>query len=462
MKLSGEDRQRIRDALLDAFPSPGQLTIVVSNADMGTSFADVSFGATSYEEGIQRLLVWTEGQNRLMKLLKAAADGAPDNPDLAAVTTLSTRYAAHRPDKSFGDAERILFKNVGFQNVGQWLNDLDALRRRVCRIEPQPQNEGIGGYGTGFLIAPHVVITNDHVASGSQDEPGFWNDSERATRVVCRFDYEYKADGKPTAGTAYRLAADYQILRSPISELDFALLKLSTRPGDAPRGFITPTAHTFETSEPLLILQHPMAEPMKLAFGSLLANDQWPANRILYAVNTDGGSSGSPCLTQKLEVGALHHWGAGASNRGVLMSSILAFLKTHPENERLKKAGLAHLFNGAWGKPETVTPGPKPVPPPVPSGPAAVTTLTGPQQKLLQDAVLSLFSRDQLRRMLSVDLDVELWNVVSDQQNNEAVVFELIAWLIRQGRLDEFLTAIVVERPGRADIKQLVATLRGG
>src|SRR5262245_36760399 len=289
MKLSGEDRMRIRNALADAFPSPGQLTIVVSDADIGTSFADVTFGATSYEEGIQKLLVWTEGQNRLMKLLKAAAAKAPDNPDLGAVGTLAARYSAHRPDRSFGDAERILFRNVGFQNVGQWLNDLDALRRRVCRIEPQPRAEGIDGYGTGFLIAPDIVMTNDHVASGFGDEPGFWNDKERAKRVVCRFDCEYGADGRVTEGRGYSLATEYQILRSPLADLDFALLKLKDKPSEdvvqvggkpATRGFVSLVAHKFEDSEPLLILQHPMAEPMKLSFGSLLTKDQWPANRI--------------------------------------------------------------------------------------------------------------------------------------------------------------------------------------
>src|SRR5262249_33446726 len=124
------------------------------------------------------------------------------------------------------------------------------------------------------------------------------------------------------------------------------------RPGDdiirgKSRGFVIPLPHPFEESEPLLILQHPQAEPMKLAFGSLTPKKEWPPNRVAYSVNTDGGSSGSPCLTQDLAVGALHHWGSETHNRGVLMSAILANWNTPVIRSRLVAGGLEHLVGGS-------------------------------------------------------------------------------------------------------------------
>src|SRR5262249_49394821 len=154
---------------------------------------------------------------------------------------------------------------------------------------------------------------------------GFWGMSDKAARVRVRFDCEYTAEGKSTDGTVYKLAADYQVLRSPVGQLDFALLRLDRslgKPSDdivagKPRAFVIPRAHVCEKPEPLLILQHPGAEPMKLAIGSLTPKDRWTPDRIAYSVNTEGGSSGSPCLTQNLAVVALHHWGSEDHNRGV-------------------------------------------------------------------------------------------------------------------------------------------------
>ena len=68
------------------------------------------------------------------------------------------------------------------------------MRRAVCRVEPQPENESIAEFGTGYLVAPDVVMTNFHVAEK------FWDDQAKAGRVVLRFDYEKKASGVSVSG----------------------------------------------------------------------------------------------------------------------------------------------------------------------------------------------------------------------------------------------------------------------
>ena len=47
---------------------------------------------------------------------------------------------------------------------------------------------------------------------------------------------------------------------------------------------------------------------MKLCFGKITRCDAG-ASRIRYDTNTAGGSSGSPCLNDSLELVALHHMG---------------------------------------------------------------------------------------------------------------------------------------------------------
>ena len=75
----------------------------------------------------------------------------------------------------------------------------------------------------------------------------------------------------------------------------------------------------------MIILQHPDARPLKLAIGSVVEPNA-SANQVSYTVNTEPGSSGSPCFTSGLDVAALHHWGA-QPNCGVRLGPILDFLR---------------------------------------------------------------------------------------------------------------------------------------
>jgi V8-like Glu-specific endopeptidase len=353
MELSGEKLKEIRTALAKAFPpATKRLRLVVADSETGLDFDNYD---GTYDNKIHDLLKDAVGGYQLTRLLKAAVDAAPNNPELREFAefvrdyfgTLSRMLSASDGTK-LGEVERKLFEKVRFEDVREWLNTLDQLTRVVCRIESPT------GYGTGFLVGSDVILTNDHVASGPDGRSGFWDRPDRAREVTIRFDYVQTAEGI-AEGKGYRLAKDYGVLRSPVDQLDFALLRLDSRegrPGDQvingrPRGFVRPVNHRFEDSEPLLILQHPQAKPMKLAFGSVTQRKQWEPNRITYTVNTEPGSSGSPCLTQKLNVGALHHYGLERQNRGVLMSALLAFWNEAENRDRLREAGLGHLIEEA-------------------------------------------------------------------------------------------------------------------
>lgn len=367
---SGAIRYEIIEALLAAFPDPGDMDIVVRLADIGTNFANFRTAVgTTYEQALHALIGnYADPRDQLLPLLKAARKRNPGNPELRALmgklADLEDRFGALRPDKSFGEIERIVLKGVTFEDVTVWIEKLKARRRAVCRVEPQPQAQTIAGYGSGFLVASDVVITNFHVARP------FWDDEARARRVVFRFGYETDSAGvKVSDGVEYRLAIawrgpgipdagqdkrPWQVLSSPEDELDYALLRLDKPAGTdridgAERGFLTPTSWRFSEEDPLLILQHPSAAPLKLAIGAVERPD--PPSHVFYTVNTEGGASGSPCLNQRLEVIALHHQGESSRNRGVAFAAIREDWSTR--QDALEAQGLSWLVNPASMLPGT-------------------------------------------------------------------------------------------------------------
>jgi hypothetical protein len=264
---------------------------------------------------------YADPQDQLLPLLRAAQQKNPKNEKLLAVmdklADLEDRFASLRPDKSFGEAERIVLKRVTFEDVGIWIEKLKSMRRAVCRVEPQPQTETIAGFGSGFLVAPDVVITNFHVARP------FWDDEAKARRVVLRFGYETDSAGvKVSDGVEYKLATSWrgpgtpdaeqaerpwQVLSNPEDDLDYALLRLD-RPASADRvngverGFLTPTSWRFSEADPLLILQHPSAAPLKLAIGAVEKPDH--PSHIFYKGNwprptSRGMPTGSICRSPR-------------------------------------------------------------------------------------------------------------------------------------------------------------------
>jgi V8-like Glu-specific endopeptidase len=363
---SGALQVELLEALLAAFPESYELDIAAREADLKQSVSDyLAARGTPYRQGLFLYLNWIEAQNLLVRFLKKARKANPGNPDLgrvmAKLAALETRFADLRPladdgrTLTFEEAESIVLQKVRFEDVGPWLDTLGKMRRAVCRVEPQPQSEGLGGYGTGYLVAPDVVMTNFHVAGP------FWSSPERAKRVRVRFDYESGTSGVGVGrGKEYALRMEWpsgtsasadrphpwQCLSSPVEQLDFALLRLASPAGDdqvgaAARSFLTLTPRSFTQSDPVMILQHPQAEPMKLSFGSVTDVE---STRVKYKVNTQGGSSGSPCLSQDLKVTAIHHYGETDRNRGIPHEAILAFLGEKENRERLRMLGLERVL----------------------------------------------------------------------------------------------------------------------
>jgi hypothetical protein len=221
-------------------------------------------------------------------------------------------------------------QSLPFLDVMQFRNRLLAMEGRVCRVE---LNDGTARMGTGFLVGPDTMLTNFHVMRPIIEEP------TKAAGVRLRFDYKVLRDGSESPGTLAELhAANWRVDDSPFSpaeaaghpaeplptaeQLDYAVVRLKTPLGDLPinpkaaespkRGWIrVPDAPLpLAPHQPLLILQHPKRQPLKLALDTdaitgLNANQ----TRVKYATNTEPGSSGSPCFDLSWNLVALHHYG---------------------------------------------------------------------------------------------------------------------------------------------------------
>ena len=137
--------------------------------------------------------------------------------------------------------------------------------------------------------------------------------------------------------------------------LDYALLRVAREPGDktvgegeAKRGFLPVPAsgpnyrEAFQADAGMFIYQHPFGDVPGRA---LPLRVDWclPANfelnvgqtRVLYDVDTFPGSSGAPCLNQKLELIALHHAGTEGYSQGIPVDKIRGLLQQRGKWEQI-------------------------------------------------------------------------------------------------------------------------------
>jgi endonuclease I/V8-like Glu-specific endopeptidase len=168
--------------------------------------------------------------------------------------------------------------------------------------------EGEVRIGTGFLVAPRLLMTNAHVVLSQ----------ENAVRCRAEFDFEDAIDHPGTEGSVvFRLLPEEFFVISPEEELDYALVAVeATSVNEKEKkklqdyGFLplNPTVGNALRGECLNIIQHPNGAPKRIAlrqnrFTALL--DRY----VHYETDTMPGSSGSPVFNDQWEVVCLHHSG---------------------------------------------------------------------------------------------------------------------------------------------------------
>jgi V8-like Glu-specific endopeptidase len=333
-ELSGAEKERFSKALLDAFRSVEDLRRMVLYKCGGQRLDEFTSG--SLGNRVFELIEEAEAKGWLDGLIRGAHAQAPGSPKLRRFFGEYT--ASPQRSVSAQQLERIVSKARGMLDPTVWRARLEEAEYRVCRIEKSLASP----LGTGFLVAPDVILTNSHVIA-----------SEPLDTLQVRFDHKLLPDQTTLqSGTVHKVVkclarsphspVDEEAVKSRLpteQELDFALLEVAGRPGEAQveghtRGWFTPSAqeHTFVQDELIVVLQYPERQPMKVAMDSLLTINA-NRTRITYRTNTEPGSSGSPCFDELWKLVALHHSGdpdklkvLGDFNEGIPISTICQHL----------------------------------------------------------------------------------------------------------------------------------------
>jgi endonuclease I/V8-like Glu-specific endopeptidase len=170
--------------------------------------------------------------------------------------------------------------------------------RAVGRIRIVSSSGAISGFGTGFLIAPRLLITNHHVI-GTPDEA--------ATSFV-EFKYEDNDDGSIPPPSIRKLRPDLFFLTD--DPLDYTITAVEGDDLESLFGFLPLIEAEGKVliGEFVNIIQHPMGGAKRVALRANQIEALFP-QFIHYSTDTSPGSSGSPVFNDQWEVVGLHHSG---------------------------------------------------------------------------------------------------------------------------------------------------------
>jgi endonuclease G len=220
--------------------------------------------------------------------------------------------------------ERVIntddFLGVGYLEAGV------LAARAVGRVNIRESSGRLAGYGTGSLVSPKLLLTNNHVLP----------DADAAASSGIEFNYEDGVNGQPLQPVL--LAFDPKSFFLTDEERDFTLVAVQATSQELVRfGF----NRLFEAEGKAIvgdfvtIIQHPGGEKKQVALRE---------NRVVdvlelflhYETDTEPGSSGSPIFNDQWEVVALHHASVpapehgelgGIVNEGIRVSQLVAFVR---------------------------------------------------------------------------------------------------------------------------------------
>lgn len=316
--LSGKQARGLHEALLDAF-GIGELQQLV-RFRLEERLQNITLEGGLSQRAFE-LIEWAEQKGRTEELIRAARQENDGNPVLERFD--ATYKGSIQTGVGYKTLEKIVKQNQTFKKARRWRDRLEGIERQVCRIE-----RGGRAHGTGFLVAPDLVLTNHHVVA--KEIHGV----TQPDSLAARFDFQSLLDKDlPEEGRKYDLHADWLLDSSPhdpvdtqpkpkdhepdTDHLDYAFLRLSEAAGeealkDGPRGFVAlpDEPPELKVGGPVFIVQHPGGETLSLALDTesiTEINDE--QTRVRHNTNTEGGSSGSPTFDSDWNLIALHHSG---------------------------------------------------------------------------------------------------------------------------------------------------------
>ncbi len=210
------------------------------------------------------------------------------------------------------DSGRIGLERIIGRNELLAIRYLDAGRiagRAVTRVVIRSSSGAVLGYGTGSMISPSLIMTNNHVL----DSAG------RAGNAIVEFNYQLGLDGREQPGIPFRLRPDVFFTTSPEEELDLTIVAVSdvedasssTRLSTFGFNPLSASEGEILAGESVSVIQHPGGDLKQIALreNRVLRFPSTEDRFLYYETDTTPGSSGAPVFNDQWEVVALHHSG---------------------------------------------------------------------------------------------------------------------------------------------------------
>lgn len=207
----------------------------------------------------------------------------------------------------------------------------------VARLEVRNGESQVVGSGTGFMISPRLLLTNQHVLPTADDAAQSW----------AHFRYEFDALGRTVQPCTFAL--DPSAFFFSDGDLDVTIVAVAEETPDRRQRVsrfgwlrLSSSVDTVLPGEWLTMVHHPAGRAKQLSLRQNLLIRRSDAD-LWYATETAAGSSGAPVFNDSWQVVGVHRGGAPARDRdgGILTVDGETWNDSVDESRIVWRAGMA-------------------------------------------------------------------------------------------------------------------------
>ena len=249
--------------------------------------------------GIPPLVVWLLNARSLVAGL----------PEQDFFETLAAKYNGEAAAPSLPASERTHNEAILFYDdmlpAGYLKQGAEVARSVVRLLTPRIENgspiAGKSYWGTAWMLAPGLLMTNHHVFNARDENEADANGADWSAQALAtevHFDVESESAAFAPKQILEVMASD--------SQLDFAVVRID-EVNDRQPLMVDSRVINIRPGEivPLNVIQHPNGKAKKIAIRNNLATAA-VSPQVRYFTSTYGGSSGSPVFNDAWDVVAIH------------------------------------------------------------------------------------------------------------------------------------------------------------